>query len=150
MDRHEERSPDGRLLVQYDIDHGRMSHEIWTPTIVEAATGQTLLVIRQHGIDGRPQWRPSGFTLGLRCYRYPHLWLSFAVDLDRGYFRFDGRDDDEPLDTLTDRVDEALRRQIDATNRRGDRQRRPRVARDVGVALMFVAIVGAAVWFAPD
>ena len=126
-----------------------MSHEIWTPTIIECASGRTLLHIRQHSIDGRPQWRPDGFTLGLRCYHHSQLWLGLTVDAGRDCFRFDGSEVEEPLETLSDRVDEELRRQIDATNRHAGRQRRRQVARDTGVVLLFVAVIGALIWFAP-
>ena len=126
-----------------------MSHEIWTPTIIECASGRTLLHIRQHGIDGRPQWRPDGFTLGLRCYDHSKLWLGLTVDAGRDCFRFDGSEVEEPLEALGDRVDEELRRQIDPANRRADRRRVLQVARDVAVVLLFVVAIGALIWFGP-
>ena len=126
-----------------------MSHEIWTPTIIECASGRTLLHIRQLGIDGRPQWRPDGFALGLRCYRHTQAWLGITVDADRDCFRFDGSEAEEPLEALSDRVDEELRRQIDPANRRADRQRGFQFVRDAAVVLLFVAAIGALIWFAP-
>ena len=126
-----------------------MSHEIWTPTIVDQASGRTLLQICQPGIDGRPQWRPGGFALGLRCYHHSQLWLGLSVDAVRDCFRFDGSEREEPLATLSDRVDEELRRQIGATVRHADRQRGRRIARDVAFVLLFVAVIGALIRFTP-
>jgi hypothetical protein len=146
VDQIEETSPDGRILVRFDIDHGRMSHEIWTPTIVEAATGQILLHIRRGGIDGRPQWRSGGFTLGLRDYYHPDLWLRLEVDLNRGTFRFDGTEADEPIAALSDRVDSELGLQIDSADGRADRRRRVQTARDGGFVVLIIALCGAAAW----
>lgn len=142
MDHSEDRSPDGNLLVRWNIDHGRMSHEIWTPTILDLRRGRTLLRIRQDGVDGRPQWRPGGFTLGLRHYHHPDVWLSFTVDLEREGFRFDDKASTEPLASLSERVDEELRRQIDAgarATRRERRNRRMRVFAAVSTAVVSAA-----------
>jgi hypothetical protein len=98
LDQAEARSPDGRLLVRWEIDHGRMSHEICTPTIVDLAMGRTLLAIRQHGVDGHPQWRPGGFSLGLRNYYYPQLSVKLTAEVEQGWFRFDDDEKTHPLD----------------------------------------------------
>ena len=148
MDSVEQSSPDGRFLVRFDIDHGRMSHEIWTPTVVETATGRTLLHIRRNGIDGRPQWRPCGFALALRCYHHPLLALSLSVDVDRAIFRFDGHASDEPLATLSDRVDEELGRQMKSADRSSESVQRRRAASDVLVLVAGMTALVVAGWFA--
>ncbi|HET9427350.1 MAG TPA: hypothetical protein VFO69_03230 [Allosphingosinicella sp.] len=150
MDPIEETSPDGRLRVRFDLDHGRMSHEIRTPTIVETATGRTLLHIRQVAVDGRPIWRPGGFTLALRHYHYPDLSLALDVDLDRDLFRFEGRPSEEPLANLSDRVEEELRRQMQSADRSGRNRRRVALGRNAAVVLLGLAAVAAAVWLAGD
>ncbi|MGZ8998657.1 MAG: hypothetical protein ACXW2T_07365 [Allosphingosinicella sp.] len=114
METPEDRSPDGSILARFDVETGLMSHEIWTPTLILAGTGDTLLRIHGTGVDGRPVWRPGGFSLALRHYYHPHVSLSFTADLDRGTFRFDDQDKDERIATLSDRVGEELRRQIAA------------------------------------
>ena len=144
----EEISPDGRFLVRFDVDHGRMSHEIWTPGIFEAATGRELLHVRQVAVDGRPEWRPGGFAIELRYYHLPELRLGLVADLDREIFRFDGSSSDEPLATLSDRVDEQLLRQMKAADRQGRDRHRLAIAKDAAVVLLGLAALAAAAWFA--
>ena len=146
----EETSPDGRFLVRFDVDHGRMSHEIWTPSIFEAATGRQLLHIRQVAVDGRPEWRPGGFALELRHYHFPELRLGLAADLDCEIFRFDGSPSDEPLARLSDRVDEQLLRQMKAADRQGRHRHRLASVKDAGIVLLGLAALAAAAWFALD
>jgi hypothetical protein len=143
-DQAEEHSPDGRLLVRWDIDHGRMSHEICTPTIVDLTSSETLLQIRQHGVDGHPQWRPGGFDLALRNYYYPTLALKMRVDLGSASFRLGDDGPAEPLARLSARVDQELRCQMRAAQAAARRQWRAQVARDWGVIVLGIAAFAAA------
>lgn len=112
----EELSPDGLTRVRWRINPQRMSHETWTPSIEDAASGVPILTLADEGFDGRPSWTEAGgFRLDLR-----HYWragtLSITVDRAAGLFRFgDGRP--EPLAELSRRVEAEFVRMDDEARR---------------------------------
>ena len=86
----EERSPDGRTLVRWVENAGRMSHVIRTPKIVDAATGETILRLGDTGYDAEIFWRDEGgFEIDLRHYWRPET-LRLIVDRAGGTFRIAG------------------------------------------------------------
>lgn len=65
----DELSPDGRTLVRWAESDGRMSHVIRTPTIVDAAGGETILLLGDDGYDVTIGWgEDGGFDIDLRHY----------------------------------------------------------------------------------
>jgi hypothetical protein len=96
----DELSPDGRTLVQWSESDGRMSHVIRTPTIIDAASGDTILKLGDSGYDATVGWgEDGGFDLDLR-----HYWrsgtLRLTVDPAGGTFRIAGADDSSPSHPL--------------------------------------------------
>ena len=148
-------SPDGLTRVRWEVNPQRMSHETWTPTIEDAATGKAILSLADNGFDGRPAWTKGG---GFRMY-LRHYWRAGALDLtvDRaaGSFRF-GDGPAEPLDMLSARVEAEFVR-MDAEARRNPPVR-PTIGPSrstllwrwiaiiCGVAAFFVAFVSFAFW----
>ena len=86
----EESSPDGRTLVRWVENSGRMSHVIRTPTITDAATGEIILRLGDSGYDAEIDWREDGgFAIDLRHYWRPET-LRLSVDRAGGTFRIGG------------------------------------------------------------
>jgi hypothetical protein len=100
----DELSPDGETLVQWSESDGRMSHVIRTPTMIDAASGETILRLGDSGYDATIGWgEHGGFDLDLR-----HYWragtLRLTIDRATGIFRIAGADDaaaPHPLGTLS-------------------------------------------------
>jgi hypothetical protein len=103
-------SPDGKYRVEWAINTGRMSHEIWSPKVIEVDTGETVLDLWSGDLDGSVHWGNDGrtFELSMRSYireGYAKLW----VDAPNRMFRLNGGSM-EPLAKLTpERVRGALR-----------------------------------------
>jgi hypothetical protein len=92
----DELSPDGRTLVQWSESDGRMSHVIRTPTILDAAGGETILRCGDSGYDASIAWgEDSGFDIDLRHYWRPET-LRLEVDRARDSFRASGVGGDGP------------------------------------------------------
>jgi hypothetical protein len=86
----EESSPDGRILVRWVENAGRMSHVIRTPEILDTATGDTILRLGDSGYDAEIVWsQDGGFELALRHYWRPET-LRLKVDRAGGTFRIAG------------------------------------------------------------
>jgi hypothetical protein len=100
----DELSPDGRTLVKWSESDGRMSHVIRTPTILDAASGETILRCGDSGYDASIAWGADGrFDVDLRHYWRPET-LRLKVDRAGGSFRASGAGGDgppHPLDTLS-------------------------------------------------
>jgi hypothetical protein len=96
----DELSPDGRTLVKWSESDGRMSHVIRTPTVVDAASGDTILRCSDSGFDASIIWgADGGFDIDLR-----HYWragtLRVAIDRAAGSFRIAGAGDEHPARPL--------------------------------------------------
>jgi len=66
-----ELSPDGRVRVELGYTQGRMSHEIYSPKLTDAKTGEVLLdlISEDEPWDGHIQWLANGdCTVGIRHY----------------------------------------------------------------------------------
>jgi hypothetical protein len=104
----DEVSPDGRTLVHWVITQGRMSHEIETPRIMDAATREPLLELGDEGYDATIWWQDDGrFTIGMRHYWRPER-LVLKVDRTSGTFRTvdaeDAEGPDRPIAEMTEVV----------------------------------------------
>ncbi len=102
-------SPDGKYRVEWMVNTGRMSHEIWSPRVTEIESGETLVDLWSGDLDGSVHWGDNGvFELSMRSYireGYAKLW----VDAPNRMFRLNGGSL-EPLAKLTpERVRGALR-----------------------------------------
>lgn len=75
-------SPDGRIIVLYAVTPMRMSHEVWSPRVVDAATGQVLMDWWHESLwEGTVvRWDGSRFLMNFRCY--PGWKGSATVDID--------------------------------------------------------------------
>ena len=83
----EELSPDGSIRVPWSVSTGRMSHEIWSPKIIDVKTGGTIPDLHGEDWDGSFDWLDHGrFSVSLRRYgggRSFTVW----VDPVAGVFR---------------------------------------------------------------
>jgi hypothetical protein len=142
----EEVSPDGRTLVRWEVNTGRMSHEIWTPTIIDVETGTPILELPDAGFDGRPVWTENGFTLKLRHYWRPGI-LDIAVDHNRQTFSFgDAAAGAEPLAELSRRVEDWFREFERETARAEWAAKRVRLTRLVLISLLVGGVALAFLW----
>ena len=102
-------SPDGKYRIEWTVNTGRMSHEIWSPKVTEIESGETLVDLWSGDLDGSVQWGDNGtFEFSMRSYirdGHAKLW----VDAANRMFRLNGGSL-EPLSKLTPaRVRGALR-----------------------------------------
>jgi hypothetical protein len=95
-------SPDGSIRVQWSVNTGLMSHEIWSPAVYDAATGELLFDLQDGDIDASFKWHEDGaFTMHLR--RYSGGQLEVWVDPRRRHFRI-GNGAVEPLNQAQHRI----------------------------------------------
>jgi len=88
-------SPDGHTRVKWSINTGRMSHEICSPRITDARSGEMILDLWTDGSwDASVQWLDNGI-MRLRIRHYLEGGATILdVDVDRlsGSFVIDGGD----------------------------------------------------------
>lgn len=81
----DELSPDGLTLIRWAVTQGRMSHEIITPQLHDAATGALILRL-DSSFDGQIRWAADArFVLYLRHYSRAG---AASVEIDRKEHRF--------------------------------------------------------------
>ena len=74
-------SPDGTLRVEYAVETGRMSHEIYSPRVVSLPGGEVLADLWGTQWDASAQFEePGKVRLSLRCY--PGDKPGFALTID--------------------------------------------------------------------
>lgn len=114
----EELSPDGRTRLVLNPVSGRMSHEIWVPSLFDAATGDVIFAAPDDGFDGSIVWLEKGrLRLILRHYWRPGQ-ARVLIDRAAGTFRIEGRSEaEEPLATIAARIEEEFDRMADAAYR---------------------------------
>ena len=90
-------SPDGAIRVEWLVNTGRMSHEIWSPKVTAVASGKTLFDLRDPDLDVSFDWLENGtFRMQFRWYSRGGNMTVF-VDVPRQTFRI-GDGPDEILD----------------------------------------------------
>jgi hypothetical protein len=153
----DELSPDGRTLVRWVESDGRMSHVIRTPTILDVASGETILRCGDSGYDASIAWgEEGGFDIDLRHYWRPET-LRLKVDRAGGSFRASGVGGEgppHPLDALGAFVEahftgaDAERAAAGAAARRASEERLVRDRRGGARAswIMLALGAGAAIW----
>lgn len=147
----EERSPDGRTLVRWVENSGRMSHVIRTPTIFDAASGETILRFGDSGFDGEIAWgADGGFEIDLRHYWRPGT-LRLRVDrAGATFWRLEGEGAcrSQPIGEISDYVEAwfvAAGREAQASaGAREGQATRGRARRDKLHALWAILALGAA------
>lgn len=83
----DEVSPDGLTLVRWAVSHGRMSHVIITPHLLDAASLAPILEL-DSSFDGHIGWKEGGrFVLHLRHYIRSGA-ASVEIDREAARFRF--------------------------------------------------------------
>ncbi len=80
-------SPDGAIRVEWMVNTGRMSHEIWSPKVIAIAGGKTLFDLRDPDLDVSFEWLENGtFRMHFRWYSRGGN-LTVFVDVPRRIFR---------------------------------------------------------------
>ncbi|HEV2800641.1 MAG TPA: hypothetical protein VGW12_09095 [Pyrinomonadaceae bacterium] len=74
-------SPDGTLRVEFDVQTGRMSHEIYSPRVVSVANGEVLVDLWGTYWDASAQFKEPG-TVDLQLRYYPGDKPGFGVKID--------------------------------------------------------------------
>lgn len=92
-------SPDGTLRVEFDVQTGRMSHEIYSPRVVSVADGEVLLNLWGTCWDASAQFtEPGTVDLYLRYYDDGKPGFGVRVDARARTFSFDdARGEQHPL-----------------------------------------------------
>lgn len=110
-----ETSPDGRTRIEFAISTGRMSHEIYTPQIVDAATGQVLADFWPDTMwDGHVKWKEDGgFTLTMRYYAGETGSYPVEINAERDQFTFGA--ESGPLSELRRCLDRERKRRTQET-----------------------------------
>lgn len=112
-------SPDGCTRVEWSINTGRMSHEICSPRISDAHSGEMILDLwAESSWDASIQWLDHGI-MRLRIRHYLEGGSTILdVDVDRaaGFFSIDGGAP-LPIATLQREVPEAFWRKAGRRNR---------------------------------
>ncbi|HEX8458499.1 MAG TPA: hypothetical protein VF656_14460 [Pyrinomonadaceae bacterium] len=82
-------SPDGMLRVEFDVQTGRMSHEIYSPRVVSVTDGEVLVDLWGTYWDASAQFKEPG-TVDLYLRYYPADKPGFGVRIDAraGTFAF--------------------------------------------------------------
>jgi len=146
-----ETSPDGALIVEYDIHPQRMSHETRVPRLILAATGDTLLAMSDSLYDGAVTWG-EGTRLSLYLRRYDHGG-GMSVEVDWGRRTIAIGASEYPLNQGAGAIDRAFRHMVrqDAPPPHAPRPDRYRAA-FVVIALTLMLTGGIALtawWFTP-
>ena len=103
-------SPDGRIRVDWGVSTGRMSHEIWSPRIIDVETGQVLLDLWEDGSwDASIRWLEDGLMhMSIRHYSEGGATiLKVTVDRTNNIFRVDDGEP-QPLNRLPEQVPKAF------------------------------------------
>jgi hypothetical protein len=74
-------SPDGTLRVEFAVETGRMSHEIYSPRVVSVPGGEVLADLWGTQWDASAQFEQPG-TVRLSLRYYPGEKPGFAVTID--------------------------------------------------------------------
>ena len=92
-------SPDGTLRVEFDVETGRMSHEIYSPRVVSVPGGEVLVDLWGTQWDASAQFEEPGTVgLSLRCYPGEKPGFAVTIDARARTFRFaDAPDEQHPL-----------------------------------------------------
>jgi hypothetical protein len=92
-------SPDGTLRVEFDVETGRMSHEINSPRVVSVPEGEVLADLWGTQWDASAQFEePGTVRLSLRCYPGEKPGFALTIDARARTFRFaDAPDEQHPL-----------------------------------------------------
>jgi len=94
-------SPDGWFRVNWSVNTGRMSHEIWSPLVTLIATGKVLFDLRDGDIDASFDWLGDGvFQMRLRRYSRSGHILDVQVDASRRVFRIGANGSAQPLELV--------------------------------------------------
>ncbi len=92
-------SPDGTLRVEFDVQTGRMSHEIYSPRVVSVADGEVLLNLWGTCWDASAQFKEPG-TVDLQLRYYDDGKPGFGVRIDaraRAFNFYDAPGEQHPL-----------------------------------------------------
>jgi hypothetical protein len=94
-------SPDGWFRVNWSVNTGRMSHEIWSPLVTLTATEEVLFDLRDGDIDASFDWLGNGaFQMRLRRYSRSGHILDVWVDASRRVFRLGAEGPEQPLESV--------------------------------------------------
>ncbi|MDQ1522085.1 MAG: hypothetical protein QOE47_9 [Pyrinomonadaceae bacterium] len=74
-------SPDGTIRVEFDVQTGRMSHEIYSPRVVSVADGEVLVDLWGTQWDASAQFEQAG-TVRLSLRHYDGEKPGFALTID--------------------------------------------------------------------
>ncbi|MDQ1589881.1 MAG: hypothetical protein QOG71_508 [Pyrinomonadaceae bacterium] len=74
-------SPDGTIRVEFDVQTGRMSHEIYSPRVVSVPDGEVLVSLWGTQWDASAQFEQPG-TVRLSLRHYDGERPGFAVEID--------------------------------------------------------------------
>ena len=75
-------SPDGTILVEFDVDEFRASHWVYSPRITDVKSKEVLLDLWGTPWDGVVSFGGNGEVI-LRLRRYPNGNLIFIVHIDQ-------------------------------------------------------------------
>ena len=104
-------SPDGSIRIEFSADEFRMSHWVYSPRIIDTASGKTLFDLWHTAWDAEAEF-DQGCEITLYLRRYPGNIEGFVVRIDpedRTY-RFDDMSaTSEPLSQLKSRLDKRHR-----------------------------------------
>jgi hypothetical protein len=143
----DELSPDGLTLVRWAVSHGRMSHVIITPHLLDAATHKPILIL-DDGYDAQIGWADEGrFTMSLRHYwRGGGALLEVDRKADRFRFTDDGAEEEwQPLAGIGSAVNARFSSIAAAAQAVG--LSRPRFSRRrIAAIVILLGIAAAAVW----
>ncbi|HEX8421828.1 MAG TPA: hypothetical protein VF634_00355 [Pyrinomonadaceae bacterium] len=82
-------SPDGTLRVEFDVQTGRMSHEIYSPRVVSLPDGEPLVDLWGTQWDASAQFEETGkVRLSLRHYDGDKPGFDVTIDAGKRAFSF--------------------------------------------------------------
>jgi hypothetical protein len=92
-------SPDGAIRVEFDVETGRMSHEIYRPRVVSLPGEEVLVDLWGTDWDASAQFdEPGTVRLSLRSYPGEKPGFALTIDARARTFRFaDAPDEQHPL-----------------------------------------------------
>jgi hypothetical protein len=98
-------SPDGRLRIEWTYSSGRMSHEMWAPTVYDTKSGKQILSLGPDSWDASFLWQPDGIAImHLRhYYQGGGKILIVRIDMAREQFQA-GESDWQPISAMQEAV----------------------------------------------